>query len=742
MNTIGQLHIYLCGQFRLLRDGGEISSKDWHTRQARQLFKVLLQERGRLVPARKLIDLLWPENVENAHKALRSAVSALRDVLEPAREPWLSSRFVPRGQGGYALLFPPEYTTWIDVIEFERLLDSGLQAENTPEARKSLERALHLYTGDYLAEDGETAWVLAERARLRDRYFAGVIRLMQWLAEEACYAGAIELGRRALELDRCREPLYRLMMQSQATLGDNASALQTFEQCRQVLARYLGADPSAQTQALHMAILKGTFSSSPSRESILLPADPLSIRPKNMQMCEREQQLCEAQEQALHYTMQAADYARRAYSYQQALADYDAASCLLQVRGARAKTVDERDAQWWGRLYRGRGLVYEALLDWQGMQTNHDELLSWAACKRDPLLIKSSCQRMIVNRSLMGYLPEALSMGREFVRQLQSESLAPADSRARESLSLLTDLARRWQQLISLDRSDGQVYETAARFPRFCAAPLPCVRDWERVSALLGSTQAAFILTSYGWALLLQGMSVEAEGCLRAARQAAEATGQVTCEILASLHLTRACHISGQHERGVQEFTRCIELGQQVPEAPWVTVWPLLNQGYYRLSLDQLDEAEQHFDLVERQLQDQDLPAYRCSLQIGRGLLALARRQFASAHLLLHETLMQGQCVYIEVYILAEIGLARIAQQWGNYAEASQRLYNMLVFSGRRSLLHLYAASAFDLARLHLVSPQDQEVAALLEHVYTLLKTAGATDLARECRALQARVAG
>jgi two-component SAPR family response regulator len=179
MNTTAQLQIYLFGQFRLLRNGIEVSSRDWHTRQARQLFKVLLQERGRLVPAHKLIDLLWPENVENAHKALRSAVSALRDVLEPVREPWLPSSFVPRGQDGYALVFPPDCAVWLDVSEFEHLLDAGLQDANTSTARSLLERALLLYTNDYLAEDREATWALAERTRLRECYFAGATRLMQ-----------------------------------------------------------------------------------------------------------------------------------------------------------------------------------------------------------------------------------------------------------------------------------------------------------------------------------------------------------------------------------------------------------------------------------------------------------------------------------------------------------------------------------------------------------------------------------
>ncbi len=741
MSTTKRLHIYLFGSFRLVRNGVEISSKDWHTRQARQLFKVLLQERTRLVGAHKLIDLLWPENVENAHKALRSAVSALRDVLEPDREPWLSSSFVPRGQSGYALVFPPECATWIDVYEFERLLDFGLQGANTPETRAMLECALHLYTDEYLAEDGETAWVLAERTRLHERYFAGVICLMQWRGELGCYREALELGRRALERDVCREPLYRLIMQYQALAGDNAGALLTFEQCRQELDKRLGADPSAQTLALHIAILTGAF--------------PEQLRPEGTGLDwpafddgdetgagELEQRLVEAQERALRYTLQAADYARRASSYRQALVDYDAASRLLQVQSVWPDSAEGPSAEGWGRLYYGRGLVYEALMDWQGMQENHSELSAWAALKRDPVLANGSAHRMIVNRSLMGYLSEALGMEREFIRHLQreSEKLSGQNSPTGESLRLLTDLARRWIRILNLNDPEDDSQGSASPFPPFYAASSPFVRDWDRAIEILGPAQSASTLTSYGWTLLLQGLGVETEDCLHAAQKAAAATGQITWEILASLHLSQAYYLNGQHERGMRAFAHCMERSQQVPEATWVTAWPLLNQAYYLMRRKQLSEAERTFCLVRQLLEHQDLPAYRCSLQIGMGLLALARQQFERAHSLLHETLAQKQSVYIEVYVLAEIGLARIAQQRGAYAEARERLCNMLAFSGRRSLLHLYTNSAFSLARLSLHTRQVQEIPALLEHVHQLVTAAGASDLASQCRALQAQI--
>jgi DNA-binding SARP family transcriptional activator/predicted nucleic acid-binding protein len=741
MSTTERLHIYLFGSFRLLRNGVEVSSKDWHTRQARQLFKVLLQERTRLVSSRRLITLLWPENVENAHKALRSAVSALRDVLEPGREPWLSSSFVPRGQGGYALVFPPECATWIDTAEFEQLLDKGLQGTNTLENRAMLERALQLYTDDYLAEDGEALWVLAERARLRERYFTGVTRLMQWQGELARYHEAIELGHRALSRDVCREPLYRLIMQYQALAGDTASALQTFEQCRQVLADLLGADPSPQTLGLHMAILNGAF---------LAPVRPEPVETTNVLLqaeCvvethELERRLLEAQEQALRYTMQAADYARRAYSYRQALVDYDAASRLLQVQEARQGRIESLSSEWWGSLYHGRGLVYEALQDWQGLQENYQKLLAWAEKRRDPLLINGSLQRLIVNRSLMGHLSEALSMGREFIRQLQRESanLPAQNAQTRESLRLLADMTRRWERLLSLDDPEDYCQEPTSPFPPFKAASSPYIRDWERASELLGPSQAAFVLTSYGWALLLQGLSSDTEACLRVAQKAAQATGQATSEILALLHLSQAYYRSEQHERGRQEFERCMERCEQVREARWVVIWPLLNQAYYVMMQGRLDEAELLFSQAERSLEGLDLPSYRSSLQVGLGLLALARRQFETAYELLQEALARKQSAYIEVYVLAEIGLAQIAEQWGAYAEARERLRRMLAFTGRRSLLLLYAASALALARLGLRTREVQGLTDLLAQVYEMVTAAGARSLAKQCCELQAQI--
>jgi len=259
------IRIYLLGPFRFYRNGLILTAKDWHVRQSRQLFKLLFTEREHTVPADKVIDLLWPYSAEHAHKTLRSAVSTLRTVLEPEREPQAPSLFVPRGSIGYTLHLPTDSSIWADTLEFERQLDAASEGPENSRRRKLLESALQLYAGDYLAEDEQESWTFAERTRLRERYFDAVLSLMEMQRKQKLYSEAIAVGRRALSFDVCREPLYPIIMHCQAALGDTIGALQTFEQCRQELHHQLGVYPSPRTLALHTKLLQGDVHVEPAK---------------------------------------------------------------------------------------------------------------------------------------------------------------------------------------------------------------------------------------------------------------------------------------------------------------------------------------------------------------------------------------------------------------------------------------------------------------------------------------------
>ncbi|MEZ4663531.1 MAG: DUF2791 family P-loop domain-containing protein [Caldilineaceae bacterium] len=250
-----KIQISTLGALQVVRAGQMVEESDWHTRQARQLLKILITERPRPVSTDRLIEILWPEStVSAAATTLRSAINALRNVLEPQRPNRAPSRYIITQTPGYAFFLHADI--WLDVEAFEAALNT-VQSATASEQKAHLETAIALYQDDYLAGDPYADWAQAERERLRERYFAALLQLAALLAAESQYAAAIAHCRRILARDEVRENAYQALMRYQAESGDSAGALLTYERCRHVLAEELGADPSPLTQALHQRILNG-----------------------------------------------------------------------------------------------------------------------------------------------------------------------------------------------------------------------------------------------------------------------------------------------------------------------------------------------------------------------------------------------------------------------------------------------------------------------------------------------------
>jgi DNA-binding SARP family transcriptional activator len=251
-----QIQIYTLGTLRVVRDGYTVAESDWQTRQARQLLKILITERPRPVSTDRLIDLLWPESASQAAATtLRSAINALRNVLEPERPNRAPARYIITQNPGYA--FHGQNEIWLDVAAFEEAL--ALAEKSTTPADKvgHLQSAIALYADDYLMSDPYGDWARNERERLRERYLAALLHLAALQAEQGDYTAAMATTRQVLTRDPVRESAYQALMRYQAEAGDSASALLTYERCRTLLAEELGADPSPLTQAWHQRILNG-----------------------------------------------------------------------------------------------------------------------------------------------------------------------------------------------------------------------------------------------------------------------------------------------------------------------------------------------------------------------------------------------------------------------------------------------------------------------------------------------------
>ena len=89
----------------------------------RALLALLALNAGRVMPAQRLIELLWGDDVpRSAANALQVHISTIRKVLEPRGQPY---RTLLSDGSGYVLKIDPDQ---LDCAQFEQLVDQGHKA--------------------------------------------------------------------------------------------------------------------------------------------------------------------------------------------------------------------------------------------------------------------------------------------------------------------------------------------------------------------------------------------------------------------------------------------------------------------------------------------------------------------------------------------------------------------------------------------------------------------------------------
>ncbi|MFC5814740.1 BTAD domain-containing putative transcriptional regulator [Nonomuraea harbinensis] len=214
----------------------------------RALLAALALEPGRIVPRTRLVDWIWGRRPPaDAVNALQALVSRLRRVLPDG--------VIEADSGGYRLAVAPDA---VDACRFERLTGQARAAE--PAARADLLRtALALWRGTAMADlalrDSELFDAAVRRldelhvAALGDRVDADIRlgRGSELVSELTDLVAAYPL----------REGFVAALMRALAEAGRTPEALTVYQRTRERLAEELGADPSAELSALHVALLRG-----------------------------------------------------------------------------------------------------------------------------------------------------------------------------------------------------------------------------------------------------------------------------------------------------------------------------------------------------------------------------------------------------------------------------------------------------------------------------------------------------
>jgi DNA-binding SARP family transcriptional activator/Tfp pilus assembly protein PilF len=224
-------------------DGAAIA---FQTRKVRALAAYLATHAGHPQSRDRLARLLWDDGTDAAARAnLRKALSRLRQALpEPAR-PCLCLE-------GDLVAFRPEGIE-VDVLQITALVAAGTS--------DSFEHAIGLHGGDFLegfAQCGEPfeEWMMAERRRYAEMHHTALRRLLDHHILTGSVEGAIQLALRLCALDPLQESAHQTLIQLYLNQGRTGPALDQYDACRDVLARELGVEPSAETERLKAAILR------------------------------------------------------------------------------------------------------------------------------------------------------------------------------------------------------------------------------------------------------------------------------------------------------------------------------------------------------------------------------------------------------------------------------------------------------------------------------------------------------
>jgi DNA-binding SARP family transcriptional activator len=209
----------------------------------RAVVAVLLLHPNRVVASDRLTDLVWGDDPP------ATALGSLQNhVLRLRRE--LGDRVVTRPPGYLLRVEPGE----LDLDRFGRLVEEA-RASEPREAAALLHEALALWRGDPLADlAGEPAGAAAAHlAELRLEALENRIDADLALGHHATLVPELDA---LVDEQPFRERLRGQLMLALYRSGRQADALEAYSAARTTLVEKLGAEPSAQLQGLHRAILR------------------------------------------------------------------------------------------------------------------------------------------------------------------------------------------------------------------------------------------------------------------------------------------------------------------------------------------------------------------------------------------------------------------------------------------------------------------------------------------------------
>jgi DNA-binding SARP family transcriptional activator/tetratricopeptide (TPR) repeat protein len=227
--TRSAVEIRALGTFAVVRGGAPVGPREWQSRKARDLLKVLVVRRGRPTTREQLCELLWPdEDPAPLPNRLSVVLAVIRSVFDPHKR-YGPDHFLRADRSAVALDLT---NVQVDVEDF---MTAAADARRTLErgdpdaALRSLTAAESAYGGELLAEDPYADWATDLREEARATYLEIARRLAARAAATGDADAAVRLYLRILEPDPYDEDAHLGLIRALAAAGRHGEARRRYD---------------------------------------------------------------------------------------------------------------------------------------------------------------------------------------------------------------------------------------------------------------------------------------------------------------------------------------------------------------------------------------------------------------------------------------------------------------------------------------------------------------------------------
>lgn len=266
MSTEGvemQMNIKTLGVFDITLNGDSLIKKGTRTYKINKLLQYFIAFRNRKILPETIIENLFPEDEYTDPKnTLSTQIFRLRKAIKnviPEGEEESKYLTINSINGNYILEVGEKVD--IDVDKFEDLIRLGDEklSKNRDEALKIYNKALDIYEGMFLSENGYEVWLTPVRNYYNRLYIKVTFRTIEILKEKENYDRITRTCEKALEFEPYDEDIHICFMEAMLKQGHFTNALNHYEYVVSLLKKEMGINSSPKLDEFYKKI-KSTIS--------------------------------------------------------------------------------------------------------------------------------------------------------------------------------------------------------------------------------------------------------------------------------------------------------------------------------------------------------------------------------------------------------------------------------------------------------------------------------------------------